>query len=378
MRYVQINSFYNGSTGTIMRNLHKELKEQGIDSYIFWGRRHETISDHEICCASKLGVYAHGALSRLTDRAGFYSKRDTRRLLEQLDEIDPDVVHLHNIHGYYVNVELLFEWLAQHRCQVKWTLHDCWAFTGHCSHFTYVGCERWRDGCHDCPQKREYPKSLCLDSSVRNFYDKKRSFNLIPVERMTIITPSQWLADLVGRSFLSKYPVTVKHNTVDRSVFKPAPSDFRKRYGLEDKFVILGVASPWTERKGLGLFIELARILNDRFAIVLVGLNEKQCELVEREKGFSARVVPVAPVIDAAHLAEVYSAADFFWNASIEETFGMTTLEAISCGVQAIVCEKTPGEEIVKTATGVVLPADASTVARYVACSCGIGNDVPC
>ncbi len=209
MRYVQINSFYNGSTGTIMRGLHKELLEQGHDSYVFWGRRHETVSDHERRCASKAGVCLHGALTRLTGRAGFYSRRDTARLLEELDRIDPDVVHLHNVHGYYVNVEMLFEWLAAHRCQVRWTLHDCWAFTGHCAYFTYVKCAQWQSRCayeKPCCQLSTYPKTISKRSCIRNFDDKKRLFGLVPAERMELITPSKWLADLVGESFLSKYP----------------------------------------------------------------------------------------------------------------------------------------------------------------------------
>ncbi|WP_101723328.1 glycosyltransferase [Eggerthella timonensis] len=330
MRYVQINSFYNGSTGTIMRNLHKELKEQGIDSYIFWGRRHETISDHEICCASKLGVYAHGALSRLTDRAGFYSKRDTRRLLERLEAIDPDVVHLHNIHGYYINIEMLFEWLANHRCQVKWTLHDCWAFTGHCSHFTYVGCERWRDGCHDCPQKKEYPRSFFADASEKNFSDKKRLFNLIPDTRMEIVVPSRWLANLANRSFLSKFSTIVKHNKIDCSVFKPTPNDFRERYGLEDKFVILGVASPWTERKGLDDFIELRSSLDETFAIILIGLSWKQ------RMRLPEGILGLGRTETQNDLASFYTTADVFFNPTHEDNYPTVNLEAEACGASVI------------------------------------------
>lgn len=232
LRYVQLNSFYNGSTGTIMRNLHHELTERGVDSYIFWGRRRNTISDHEQCCASKAGYLSHGAMTRLHDRMGFYSKRDTAKLLKRLDEIDPDVVHLHNIHGYYVNIEMLFSWLASHRCQVKWTLHDCWALTGHCA---YSKC---------CPQLDTYPKTISKTNCSRNYEDKKRIFTSVPPERMTLITPSQWLADLVGKSFLKDYPVEVRHNTIDTDIFKPTPSDFRERYGIGDRFMVLGVASP--------------------------------------------------------------------------------------------------------------------------------------
>lgn len=334
MKYVQINSFYNGSTGTIMRNLHKELQEQGHDSYIFWGRRHETISDHEACCASKSGVYVHGVLSRLTDRAGFYSKRDTRRLLKKLDEIDPDVVHLHNIHGYYINVEMLFEWLARHRCQVKWTLHDCWAFTGHCAHFTFVKCAQWQSHCarvEPCRQLSTYPKTYLMHSCARNFADKKRLFNLVPTERMEIIAPSYWLSDLVGQSFLSKYSVTVKHNEIDRSVFRPTPSDFRKRYGLENKFVILGVASPWTERKGLNDFLRLSSALDGGFAIVLVGLTKRQIKRMPKN------ILVLERTGNPRDLACAYTAADLFVHPGIEETNGLTVADAQACGTPVVV-----------------------------------------
>lgn len=331
LRYVQINSFYNGSTGTIMRNLHEGLKERGVDSYIFWGRRHKTIGDHERCCASEAGVYLHGALSRLTDRAGFYSKRDTAKLLKQLDEIDPDVVHLHNIHGYYVNVEMLFGWLARHRCQVRWTLHDCWAFTGHCPHFQYVSCDRWLTGCRDCPQKRGYPSSLLLDSSRRNWEDKRRIFTSVSPERMTLVSPSRWLAGLVGKSFLKGYSVEVRHNTVDRSVFKPTPSDFREHHGVGDKFMILGVASPWSERKGLGDFVRLADELDpNRFAIVLVGLSKRQLKVLPEN------IIGLERTSSAEELAGIYSAADVFFNPTREDNYPTVNLEAEACGTPVV------------------------------------------
>ena len=327
LRYVQVNSFYNGSTGTIMRSLHEGLKEHGIDSYIFWGRRHETIGDRERCCATKAGVYLHGALSRLTDRAGFYSKRDTAKLLRRLDEIDPDVVHLHNVHGYWVNVEMLFGWLAKHRCQVRWTLHDCWAFTGHCPHFQYVGCDRWLTGCCDCPQRKGYPSSFFLDSSKRNWEDKRRAFTSVPPERMTLITPSHWLAGLVGRSFLRAYPIEVRRNTVDRSVFKPTPSDFRERYGIGDRFMILGVASPWTERKGLGDFVRLvAELDSDRYAIVLVGLTKKQI------KRLPSAIAALERTSSPQELANIYTAANVLFNPTREDNFPTVNLEAEACG----------------------------------------------
>lgn len=334
LRYVQVNSFYNGSTGTIMRQLHERLAEEGADSYVFWGRRHETVSDHEQCCATKLGYLSHGLLTRLTDRMGFYSRHDTARLLKRLDEVDPDVVHLHNLHGYYVNVEMLFEWLARHRCQVRWTLHDCWAFTGHCSYFTMVKCEQWRSHCSyekPCPQLREYPRTVGRGACSRNFEDKRRVFTKLPADRMTLVAPSRWLADLVKESFLSKYPVEVRHNTIDKSVFKPTPSDFRERYGIGERFMILGVASPWTERKGLGDFVCLHDELDPaKYAIVLVGLDDKQLEALPEG------VIGIKRTESREELAAIYTAADVFFNPTREDNYPTVNLEAEACGTPVV------------------------------------------
>ena len=319
LRYVQLNSFYNGSTGTIMRNLHHELTERGVDSYIFWGRRHNTISDHEQCCASKAGYLSHGAMTRLHDRMGFYSKRDTAKLLKRLDDIDPDVVHLHNIHGYYVNIEMLFSWLASHRCQVKWTLHDCWAFTGHCA---YSKC---------CPQLDTYPITISKTNCARNYEDKKRIFTSVPPERMTLITPSQWLADLVGESFLKDYPVEVRHNVIDTDVFKPTPSDFRERYGIGDRFMVLGVASPWTKRKGLPDFVRLAEKLDsDKFVVALVGLSDRQLKALPRG------VFGLKRTNSPQELAGIYTTADVFFNPTVEDNYPTVNLEAEACGTPVI------------------------------------------
>lgn len=334
LRYVQINSFYNGSTGFIMRDLHAQLSDYGVDSYCFWGRRHGTIDNHMACCATRSEVYLHGVMTRLRDRMGFYSKRDTARLLERLDEIDPDVVHLHNIHGYYVNIEMLFAWLAGHRCQVRWTLHDCWAFTGHCAYFTCVRCVQWMTHCAysgRCPQPDAYPKTICKSNCVRNFEDKRRIFTSVPPERMTLICPSQWLADLVGKSFLKGYPIKVRHNTIDNSVFKPTPSDFRERYGIGDRFMILGVASPWTERKGLGDFIRLAGDLDvEKNAIVLVGLSEKQIKTLP--KG----IIGLRRTDCPQELAGIYTTADVLFNPTIEDNYPTVNLEAEACGTPVI------------------------------------------
>ncbi len=332
--YAHINTVPNGSTGGIMMKEHRELLSRGEDSYAFWGRGREAQDDHEMKFCTNLEVKADALQVRLDDRAGFHSRKATQRLLDRLNEIDPDVVHLHNLHGYYVNVEMLFGWLTSHRCKVVWTLHDCWALTGHCAYFTYVGCEQWKDHCaysEPCPQLDTYPKTLCRTACARNFEDKRRIFTSVPPERMTLITPSRWLAGLVRESFLGGHPVKVRHNTVDASVFRPTPSDFRERHGIGDRFMVLGVASPWTERKGLPDFVRLAGELDPgRFAVVLVGLSKKQL------KSLPAGVVGLGRTSSAQELAAIYTAADVFFNPTVEDNFPTVNLEAEACGTPVI------------------------------------------
>ena len=358
--YVQINCVPSGSTGNIMLGEHKMRQENGDTSYVFWGRGRDSENEGEWKFANEFGCKSHALLDRITGKHGFYSSFSTRKMLKRLDEIEPDVVHLHNIHGYYVNIPMLFEWLANHDCKVEWTLHDCWAFTGHCSHFTYVKCEQWKTHCacsEKCPQLHSYPKTFSLNSCRWNFEQKKRYFTLVSSDRMKLITPSQWLADLVGESFLSKYPVEVRHNTINTSVFKPTQSDFRDRFGIGDRFMVLGVAFPWNERKGLSDFIRLANELDSsKFAVVLVGLTKKQASQIRQQ------IVAVPKLEDKKELAEAYSAADVFVHPGVEETFGMTVAEAQACGTTVVVTKGSACAEIAKNDASIEIPPDLSTL----------------
>lgn len=333
--YAHINTVPNGSTGGIMMKEHRELLAAGEGSFAFWGRGRTGEGDRELRFATDAEVKFDALQTRLDGKAGFHSKAATKRLLERLDEINPDVVHLHNLHGYYVNIEMLFEWLAARDCRVEWTLHDCWAFTGHCAHFTYAKCAQWKTHCayfeERCPQLGTYPKTYSKASCAWNFDQKKRLFNLVPAGRMKLITPSQWLANLVGESFLSEYPVEVRHNAIDTNVFKPTPSDFRERYGIGDRLMILGVASPWTERKGLSDFVRLAGELDsEKYAIVLVGLSEKQVEEMP------AGIVGLTRTDSREELAGIYSTADVFFNPTVEDNYPTVNLEAEACGTPVV------------------------------------------
>ncbi len=372
MKRVQINTVPNGSTGGIMLKEHREMLAAGHESYAFWGRGRAGEAEGEWNFGSQFGVYADAALTRLDGKAGFHSKAATKRLLQRLDEIQPDVVHLHNLHGYYVNIEMLFDWLAAHDCAVEWTLHDCWAFTGHCAYFTYVKCAQWKRHCaykEPCCQLDTYPKTISKASCSWNFDQKKRLFTSVPTERMRLITPSQWLADLVRESFLVACPVEVRHNSVDTSVFKPTQSDFRERYGIGDRFMILGVASPWTERKGLADFVRLAGDLDsDKYAVVCVGLSEKQIKQVGKQ------LLALPRTDSAQELAGIYTAADVLLNPSCEETFGMNVAEAAACGTGAIVVEDSACAEVADSEKTASVNVDLSDLKATVVKLAGGGS----
>lgn len=326
--YAHINTVPNGSTGGIMLKEHNELLNQGEESYAFWGRGRNSVNETECRFTTNTEVYLDALQTRIDGRAGFHSKKATTRLLAKLEDIQPDVVHLHNLHGYYVNIEMLFNWLARNSCKILWTLHDCWAFTGHCA-------------CREpCCQLNTYPKTFSKANCSRNFTDKKKLFTCIPADRLTLITPSYWLKGLVKQSFLRKYSIEVRHNAIDTTVFKPTPSDFRERYGIKNRFMILGVASPWTERKGLSDFIKLAHVLNaEEYAVVLVGLSRKQ--MIKLSK----TIYSFPKIKDKETLAKIYSAADVFLHPGVEETYGLTVAEACACGTATIVSKNSACEE---------------------------------
>ncbi len=343
MRILLINAVCGtGSTGKICGAIAQEYEQQGHTAKIAYGRDGfvpEQFQKYAVRIGSDLDVKLHGVLTRLTDRHGFGSVVATKKFLAWAESYNPDVLWLHNIHGYYINIELLFKWIkSRPNMEVKWTLHDCWTFTGHCSHFSFVGCDKWKSGCFDCPQKGEYPATALLDNSKWNYWRKKALFTGIP--NMTIIVPSQWLANLVKESFLQEYPVEVRYNTINTEIFKPTPSDFRERNGLQDKKVILGVASTWTDRKGLPDFMKLAGMLDDSYRIVLVGLTADQA------KQMPANIIAIQRTNSQQELAQIYTAADVFVNPSREETFGLTGYEAEMCGTPSVVYKGTACEEI--------------------------------
>lgn len=274
-------------------------------------------------------VNINGLKSRLFDNEGFNARYETEKFIEFANNYNPDVLWLHNLHGYYINIEILFNWIKNRpQMQVRWTLHDCWAFTGHCTYFSMVACDKWKIGCRHCLQKRCYPTSFFKDNSWQNYIQKKAAFT--GVKNMSLVTPSRWLAGLVKQSFLGDYPIEVQYNTIDLNVFKPTPSDLRERLGLTDKKIILGVASVWNERKGLPDFIRLSEMLNDRYVIVLVGVKKTQAKSLPR------RIIAILRTNNTRELAEIYTAADVFVNLTYEDNYPTVNLESQACGTPCL------------------------------------------
>lgn len=362
MKILIINSVCGiRSTGRICAELAEQFSAQGDEVKIAYGRMDDVPKKYQkyaVRIGTKLDCMFHVLRTRIWDQHGFGSVRATKSFLKWAEEFHPDLVWLHNIHDYYINVELLFEWIKKHPdMEVRWTLHDCWTFTGHCSYFTVVKCEQWKTHCSDCPQLRRYPSCYGKGNVYLNYERKKAAF--IGVKRMELITPSQWLANLVKQGFLKEYPITVRYNTINTDIFKPTPSDFRERYGLQNKFMVLGVASTWDERKGLQDFCQLAQMLSEQYAIVLVGLSKKQLENLPRQ------IIGLQGTNDAKELAEIYTAADVFVNPSVEETFGLTSVEALACGTPGIVYAGTACEEIARkdgSGKSRVVPQDINAV----------------
>lgn len=345
MKILIINSVCGiRSTGRIVTDIAKKYIANGHECRIAYGRefapqKYQSIS-YKI--SSHSSVILNALKARVLDNEGFNAKIATKKFIKWANNYNPDVVWLHNLHGYYINIELLFDWIkSRPQMEIRWTLHDCWAFTGHCAHFSFVKCDLWKTGCHGCPQKNVYPKSFFLDNSKISYERKRKAFS--GVKNLTLITPSKWLAELTRQSFLHEYPVEVHYNTIDNSVFCPTPSDFREKMGLQDSKIVLGVASAWSDRKGLGDFVKLADKIGADYTVVLVGLD----------KAPSDKVMCIPRTNSVKELAEIYTAADIFVNLTYEDTYPTVNLEAQGCGTPCLTyqtggsVENVPPENVV-------------------------------
>ena len=338
-----------GSTGKIAAALLQLLKKNGHEGRIAYGvGEAKSVEPGEAYrIVSRGQYYAHNLLSRLTGREGRFSAAATQKLTADIRAFDPDVIHLHNLHGHYLNYEVLFRFLKEFGKPLVWTLHDCWAMTGQCTHFMAVNCEKWKTGCKNCSMLGEYPQCYTRGDVPGNYARKKSAFTGVP--DLTLVTPSRWMAEAAKGSFLGEYPVHVIHNGIDLSVFRPTESDFRKKYQCEDKTVLLGVAFDWGYRKGLDVFAELAKRLDERYQIVLVGTNDA----IDRQ--LPENIISIHRTQDQRELAQIYSAADLLVNPTREEAFGLVNAEALACGTPVLTFRTGGSPEIPDESCGCVV-----------------------
>ena len=346
MKIVQINATCGvGSTGHICVGISELLTAQGTENYILYSSRSNGY-EQGIACSNNRYIRMQALRSRVFGNYGFNSVAATKRMIAELDRIRPDLVHLHNIHGHDCHLEMLFSYFKKHNTKLVWTFHDCWTFTGYCTYFDIVNCDKWKTACHDCPQRKSF--SYCFDRSRELFEKKKALFEGLD---LTIVTPSGWLADMVKESFFKNYPVKVIYNGIDLSVFQPTPNTFKEDYGIAaDKHVVVGVAFDWGPRKGFDVMIELAKRLDsEKYQVVLVGTNE------ELDRQLPADILSIHRTQNQTELAKIYTAADVFANPTREEVLGLTNIEANACGTPVVTFRTGGSPECIDDSSGAVV-----------------------
>lgn len=341
------------STGRIMQEIGELAMRNGWESYVAYSKGRDgirTCASHTIPVGNKWDTWMHGLETRLLDRHGLASVSVTYDFIKHLKEISPDIVHIHNIHGYFLNYPVLFEYLSKSGIPVVWTVHDCWLYTGHCYYYSYIQCNKWESGCGDCPQKRKFPASWWLDRSARNYQDKQEAFTSMPYGKLTIVPVSDWIRGEMSRSFLKGYPFRVIHNGIDTEVFTVYGADeVKRKYGWQGKHVLLGVASIWSEEKGLPDFIKLAQQLRDDEMIVLVGVTEEQ------KSQLPQNVYGIRRTENIRELAQLYSAADVFVNPTWQDNYPTVNMEAIACGTPVVTYRTGGSVEAVTEDTGFIV-----------------------
>lgn len=348
MVIVQIASASTGGIGRLTRDISDVLNQKGISNYIAYGRGEIFDSERDYMFGSRTEILMHGALTRLTDKTGLYSKNGTLQLLKFLDHVKPNIIQLHNLHGYYLNYEILFQYIKRHNITTVWTLHDCWAYTGHCTHYTFVRCDQWKSQCYRCTQQRRYPTCWFKGNVKENYERKRRAFT--GVENLTLVTPSKWLADQTKYSFLKGYETKVINNGIDLKLFRVKGKTDISKYHIPDKKIVLGLASTWGDRKGESDFIRLAAMLPPEYIVVMVGLSSQKI------KKLPSNVIGIEHTENVEDLVDIYNTAEIFLNLTYEDNFPTTNLEAMACGTSVLTYRTGGSPESITKEVGYVVP----------------------
>lgn len=363
MKILQVNTVIRGSSvGRIMADLYEVIKESGNEARVAVGREPFPEGYEGVLIGNKGDFYRHVLKNFFRGEAGFGSEAVTRNFLAWVDREKPDLIHLHNIHGFYIQTELLFSYMKKRNIPVVWTLHDCWSFTGHCAYYDFAACDKWKTGCNNCiHHAKVYPYALFKDNSIDAYARKRAAF--CGVKDLTIVTPSAWLKGQVEQSFLKEYPVRVIPNGIDLEVFTlegktggQSPDGQKSeidRQLPDGKKTVLGVANIWEFRKGLAYFEKLAKDLPDDYRIQLIGVNKKQKK--ELSKKYGDKLVAMERTSSPEELADAYRNASVYVNATLEDNFPTTNLEALACGTPVVTYATGGSGEAVSEDTGIVV-----------------------
>ncbi len=340
MKVVQINAIYGAkSTGTIVREIQSCCEEHGIEGYVAYSiaNRPDVEVPRGYHIGNKLTAKWAALVSRVIGKQAYANRFSTRRFLRWLDKVNPDIVHLHNLHSNYIHLNMLLRYLAKHDIATVITMHDCWYFTGGCVHYAAVGCQRWQKGCGQCPKWKAMPSWFC-DTSASVLSDKKKYLSAIP--RLTVVGASQWVAEEMKRSLLGNLNITFIHNGFDLSVFTPTLSRKRQELNIENKFVVLGPASKWLLPTNKATLDHFLSHMTEDMVLVLFGCNEITESLPKN-------VVQIGYIKNPKEMAELYSMADVLVNCSREDTLSSLNLECQACGTPVVTYDATGSKETV-------------------------------
>ncbi len=347
MKILQINSVCGrGSTGRLVAQTAQLVRENGGESFVAYGYGNSP-EPNSYCINSNLGKKLSIMQTRFLGKHGFYNKKATKKLVRWIQSVNPDIIHLHNLHGHYINVKILFDYLKKANKPVVWSLYDCWSFTGHCAHFDFCGCDKWKTACSNCEQKKKYPQSMIFDRSRAGYTAKKSAFT--GVDNMTIVVPSKWLGSKLKESFLCDYKTELIPSGIDLSAFTPTQSDLREKYNLTDKKIVLAVASQWVINKGIEYANRLAEILPSDYQLVLIGSK------VEEYPNYSEKILHINKTENITELAKWYTTADVLIITTLQETQGLTSVEALSCGTPVVTFNSGGTPEALDDTCGIVV-----------------------
>lgn len=349
MRVLQINANFGfSSTGLIVKDIADQIKKDGLEPFCAYQKTNAPVNNgYQI--GNKFDWKLHAFFSRILGRQGYYSYFATKKFLKYIDKIKPDVIHLHNLHSNYININLLLKFIAKKDIPTIITFHDCWFFTGKCFHYVDFSCDRYKTGCGKCPKKKAPPKSLIFDFSSQVLKNKIKRLTAIP--RLKIIGCSDWICNEAKNSLLKDCDISRIYNGVDINVFCPKNTEnLRNELGASDNFLVLGMANKWFLDQNISLIEKVKTLPNTK--LILVGCNENQLRFLKENH---SEVIGVGFVKDREELARYYSVADVFVNLTFADTLPTVNMESICCGTPVITYDGCGSPELVDKDCGVIV-----------------------